>query len=276
MPANTTVTTYSDMNRWFDSFLRPKGLPLLFVVGDPGLSKSHYVKSNLDEEHAYLKAGQLTAFQLYKLLYRYRNKAIILDDIDAVLRNPMVAGTLKMLCETDDEARTVAWFGTESQLKVRKGKRVVKVPQEFTTTSRVLLICNDWDLLAKQMEALLDRSVVVFFDPGNVEIHTRNVAAWFDDKEIYRFIGQHLDIIPKLSVRHYVTSAKLKEQGLDWRSVLLHTWEQERDAKKVDPLHVLRDLLLDDSFETDAERIEAFKDRTGLGRRSYFNYKKKM
>ena len=55
------------------------------------------------------------------------------------------------LCESDEHQRTVAWYGTESQLKVKRGTRVIPVPQEFTTSSRICVICNDWGILPGAM-----------------------------------------------------------------------------------------------------------------------------
>src|SRR5207248_2442013 len=123
---------------------------------------------------------------LYKQLYSVRGRAIVLDDVEDALKRPDTARMLMALCETDERARTVAWFGSESMLQVRRGKKTVTVPQEFDTTSRVLVICNDWQILSSKFAALLDRGAVVFFDPAPQEVH-RFVGEWFDDAEVYRF-----------------------------------------------------------------------------------------
>jgi hypothetical protein len=56
-------------------------------------------------------------------------------------------------------------------LKVKKGKKVISIPQEFQTTSRLCIICNDWAILTTKFSALLDRGTVVFFDPDAEEVH---------------------------------------------------------------------------------------------------------
>ena len=51
-----------------------------------------------------------------------------LDDVEAPLKEDKGRKLLMALCETDDEARTVAWYGSVSQLKVTKGKKTFRVP----------------------------------------------------------------------------------------------------------------------------------------------------
>src|SRR4051812_22075134 len=107
MSTNITVTTYVEQERWVDAFLNPDGLKLLFMVGNPGVGKSASFKAKLNtDSHHYINAARLTTFQLYKQLYKVRDKAVILDDVDDALRRSDMARLLMTLCETDDKART--------------------------------------------------------------------------------------------------------------------------------------------------------------------------
>ena len=276
MSTNITITNYATLEQWVDAFLKEDGLNLLFMIGNPGSGKSVSFKDKLDgKRHHYINAARLTAFQLYKHLYKVRNKSLILDDTDDALRRSDMARLLMALCETDDAARTVAWLGTQSLLKVNLGKKIIRVPNEFETTSRVCIICNDWGILTTEFGALLDRGTVVFFDPNATELH-RFVGKWFPDEEIYEFIGQHLDEIARHSIRYYVTAADLKRLGLDWKAALLESWTN-------DPAHgntsekLVKRLLADDSFKTDEDRIKAFKEHAdGGSRRTWFNVKKRL
>jgi len=274
MSMNVTITTYHGLDEWVDAFMKEKGLRLLFLVGNPGASKSHSIKAKLDDEqHRYFKCGRLTAFQLFKQLWRYRNKDIILDDVEDALKKEDRARILMNLCETDEDARTVAWFGSESMLKVRKGKKCVRIPQEFKTSSRVCLVSNDWDILLTKFQALLDRGTVVFFDPPPEEIHAF-VQRWFQDQEIYAFVGNHLDDIPQHSIRYYVIAQEHKRLGLDWQKALQESWRNER--VEIDPEKVIEMILTDARYQTDKERIKVFESRTGLRRRQWYYLKKKV
>jgi hypothetical protein len=262
------------LETWVDAFMKPNGLTLMFLIGDPGHSKSFSIKQRLDADlHRYFKCGRLTAFQLYKQLFKHRNRAIILDDVEDALKGEQIPRMLMTLGETDEESRTVAWFGTESQLKVRKGKKVVPIPQEFKTSSRVLLVSNDFEILTRKLKALLDRGIVIFFDPMPEEVH-RFVAEWFKDKEIFPFIGEHLDQITRHSIRYYVIAEDLKCLGLDWKKALIESWTQE--SEEVDPQQIVELLLADPRYKTDKERIEAFIVRSGRQRRQWYNLKKKV
>lgn len=274
MSMSVTITTFGELDEWVDAFMGPEGLSLVFLVGNPGSSKSHSVRGRLDpDRHRYVKCARLTALQLYKQLYRSRNKAIILDDVEDALKRNDTSRILLNLCETDEESRRVAWFGTESLLKVRKGKKEVPVPQEFMTSSRVCLVSNDWDILTGRFQALLDRGVVVFFDPAPEEIH-RFVAGWFTDEEIYGFVGGHLADIAQHSIRYYVLAQDVKRHGLDWRKALIESWSHE--AEEVEPESVVELILADPRYKTDKERIEAFTARSGRQRRQWYYLKKKV
>jgi hypothetical protein len=276
MSTNITITTYADQERWVDAFLKADGLNLLFMVGNPGTGKSVSFKTKLDQDrHHYINAARLTSFQLYKQLFKVRNKAIIFDDVDDALKRSDMARLLMTLCETDDAARTVAWLGTESLLKVRKGNKLLRIPQEFETTSRVCIICNNWSIMTTKFGALLDRGTVVFFDPNAAEIH-RCVGNWFQDEEIFGFIGEHLADIARHSIRFYVNAAAHKRLGLDWKAALLESWTN-------DPAHgnatekLVQRLLADPIFKTDKERIKAFTEHAdGGSRRSWFNIKDRL
>ncbi len=273
MPVSYTVTTFDELKKYAKAFMKKDGLRLLFVVGDPGGSKSWTIKNMVEDEHVYIKTGRLTAFQLFKLLYRHNDKAIILDDVEDALKRDDTRKLLMQTCETDDDARKVGWLGTESLLTVKKGLKTVKIPQEFETSSRVCLICNNWDILSGKFGPLLDRGIVVFFDPSNTEIH-RYVSTWFQDKQILQFIGDNLNDIPLHSIRYYVNALEMKKHGLDWQAALKESWTAQRQPKS--PEEILKEVLANKELKTEKERIAAFQALSGRKRRTFFNYKKKL
>jgi hypothetical protein len=115
----------------------------------------------------------------------------------------------------------------------------------------------------------------VFFDPDAAEIH-RQAGRWFQEPEVYAYIGDHLDTIGRHSLRSYVIAADLKRLGLDWKAALMESWTS-------DPAHgspaerLVKQLLADTSYKTDAERIKAFMAHPdGRKRRTWFNVKKRL
>ena len=274
MSMTITISRYSELDQWVDSFTATDGLKLLFLVGNPGTAKSQAIKSRLEpDHHRYIKCGHLTDFQLYKQSFKYRDKALIFDDVEDALKKAGCARILMNLCETDEKARTVAWFGTESQLKISEGDESVRIPQEFQTSSRVCVISNDWNILRSKFQALLDRGTVVFFDPSPEEIHAY-VGRWFKVEEIYAFIGKHLDEIPQHSIRYYIIAQEHKKQYLDWQQILLESWRNE--SVEIDSEKVVEMILSDPRYTTDKQRIDAFTAKTGRQRRQWYNLKLKV
>jgi hypothetical protein len=188
----------------------------------------------------YCKASQLTEFQFYKLCYAHRNENLVLDDIETLLRKN-TRHTLQNLTETDydENGKTVGWYGSTSLLTVTKGKKTYTVPQEFQTTSRVFIVCNDWAILSKKLEALHSRALILFFDPDNAECHDY-VKSWFlvkdmDHKareEIHHYVGRNFKKFQSLDVRWYPHSLVLARKELDWKAVLEETWTKDAQRKR--------------------------------------------
>jgi hypothetical protein len=196
----------------------------------------------------------------------------VLDDVDDVFKADLARKIIMNLCESDEHQRTVAWYGTESQLKVKRGSRVIPVPQEFTTSSRVCVICNDWGILTRSYTALLDRGTVAFFEPTSGETH-RFVGTWFEDDEIYKFIGQHLSDIPRHSIRYYTTSKELKSRDLPWQESLVESWTSEVRVPKSKREEMDRDhqvaVQIYCEEQTTADRHRRWRIETGKGHSTF-------
>ncbi|MCE9567286.1 MAG: hypothetical protein K8U57_35235 [Planctomycetes bacterium] len=273
MPISHTIKTFAALTKYVAAFMMTNGLRLLFIVGDPGGSKSWTIKKQIKAgKHKYLKTARLTSFQLYKLMYEYRDQAIILDDVEDALKRDDTRKLLMQACETDDKARKVGWLGTESRLTYKQGKKTVQVPKEFKISSRVCLVCNDWAILTSKFGALLDRGIVIFFEPSSEEIHNY-VSGWFTDKEILDFIGENLAKISTHSIRFYVNALDLKKHNLDWKAALTESWSTDRAQPSAE--EVFKQVILNPQLASDIDRAAEFERLTGLKRRSFFNYKKR-
>lgn len=120
------------------------------------------------------------------------------------------------------------------------------------------------------MRALEDRAIILHFDPPGCEVH-RKVGEWFDDSEVYDFIGQYLRQVPAVSMRYYEKGRKLRRAGFaNWRqSLLLMMLPDRRSA-------VVAGLQLDPELLDERGRIERFGRETGLSRASYYRIKKSI
>ncbi|HVX56236.1 MAG TPA: hypothetical protein VHA37_00760, partial [Candidatus Saccharimonadales bacterium] len=193
--------------------------------------------------------------------YRHRDEFVIIDDVDGLYAERSGVRLLKCLCQTEEE-KTVAWHSDARSLE-RQG-----VPREFTTKSRVVIISNDWKTLNKNVAALQDRGHVLFFQPTAAEVH-RQAGEWFDDPEIYDWFAANLHRVRQASLRHYVRARELKAAGMDWTVVLADENENPR-------ARLAAELLASPDHGSTAERVQAFVERGGGCRATFFNYRRRL
>lgn len=253
------IATYSELETFVAAFAR-NHINLLILIGAPGLSKSRTVKDALGER-VYWVEGNATAFQIFVDLYRHRDQPVVINDVDALHADKNGIRLLKSLCDTDDKKR-LAWHTAARTLKSED------IPREFTTTSRVAIISNDWRTLNKNVAAVEDRGHVVEFRPSAMEVH-RKAGEWFDDTEIHEWIGDRLTQINRPSLRLYLRAKELKQSGLDWRLVVPREPEDQRRKLTLE-------LLADESYLSQEARAVAFVQQGGGCRATYFNHVRRL
>jgi hypothetical protein len=235
-------------------------LNLLMIFGPPGVGKSRSVRHALGSKVCWI-GGQATSFGIYLQAYEHRHETIVLDDVDCLYADRLGIRLLKALAQTE-RTKTVCWQTAAPTLKT------CGIPRQFTTTSRVALVGNDWKTLNADVAALEDRGHLLVFEPAPVEVH-RQAARWFWDQEIFDFVAGHLHLMAQHSLRTYCHAWELKQAGLDWRQGVLC-----RCLTGV-ALAVAK-LKANPNFASEAERVQAFV-RSGAGcRASYFRHAKKL
>ena len=198
------VTTYARLEQYLQAFAAGH-FHLVILVGAGGLAKSRTVRAVLGGKPAAWIEGNATPFGMYAKLYRHRDQFVVIDDVDALYADRSGVRLLKCLCQTEEE-KAVAWHSDARSLE-RQG-----IPREFTTTSRVIIIANDWKTLNRNVAALQDRGHVLWFEPGAAEVHAQ-AGGWFDDPEIYDWFAANLHRVREPSLRHYVRAKELKAAG---------------------------------------------------------------
>lgn len=254
-----TVTTYTDLKTWRDDFLKPAGVNFLVIVGAPGTGKSRMFRDAASDEVFYHE-GPMSGPKCYTTLYANRDRSIILDDVDPLLKHADNVNLLKLLCQSDTPKR-LAWRKQNWRMDQDN------VPECFTTTSRVCVLANKIPAADENLAAVLDRAHVIEFLPPADEVY-RQVATWFKETDVYDFVGQHLQLFPEPSMRWYVKAAELKALGRDWQSYLLGICT--RNPKLALAMQVLADTTLTSS---DA-RVRRFAEAGGGSRDTYFRYQR--
>lgn len=253
------VRTYAHLDQFVTAFAAGK-LNLLIVVGRPGLAKSQSFKRAVVAGGIWLE-GNATAFGMYCALYHARDQLVIIDDVDSLYASGAGVRLLKCLCQTDPIKR-VAWQSAAAQLAKEE------IPKEFTTTSKVAILANDWCTLNDNVAAVQDRGHVIIFEPTAQEVH-RHAGTWFKDEEVYRWFSENLHLIAEPSLRHYVRAAELKAAGLCWTQAL--------PLLSMSPKALLvARLRADASYPNEEARAQAFVALGGGCRATYFNHARKL
>lgn len=268
-----SLTTYAQLDLYLEKFAQGE-FSLLLLLGRPGTGKSESVKralstsamvgNNGDRVSADVLhiEGHIQPYGLYRDLWEHRDQPVVLDDLDKLHADGNCVRLLKPLCNTERTKR-ISWL---SNLTLNDHE----VPPSFVTTSNVILIANEWRSVNPSVRALEDRAIILHFDPSKAELH-RRVGEWFDDADVYAFVGGILPSVSELSMRHYCKGSQLRRAGLsDWRSNLLQmVLSDSRMACVVALQH-------EPVLASEQERVERFVASTGCSRATYFRLKSRL
>jgi hypothetical protein len=234
-------------------------LNFVVLLGPPGVGKSRAVREIIGPGGCWID-GTASTLGLYMEAYCYRDRPIVLDDVDGLYSDKRSVRLLKCLCQSEP-VRSVSWLTNAPVLAQND------IPTKFQTSSPLLVIANRWKIGNEDVEALMDRGHILRFAPSPSVVHER-IAGWFDDEEVFRFVGSHLHLMSDHSFRTYVLASEQRAAGLDWRRFVLSR------TLTGTALEVAL-IRCDPQLKTEAERVQLFKEK-GLGCRStWFNYKRK-
>jgi hypothetical protein len=254
------IVTYKRLEDYIHAFANGH-LNLMILVGEAGIAKTRTIRGVLGDS-CWIE-GQATPFGMYEKLYRHRDELVVIDDVDSLYADRSGIRLLKCLCQTEEDKK-VAWH-SDADAKSLERRRI---PREFTTKSRVIIICNDWRTLNRNVAALQDRGHVLVFEPAASEVH-KKAGEWFTDPEIYTWFGENLHRMSKPSFRHYVRARELKSAGMDWKDVLAAHPENKRSR-------MVAEIMGNTSYQTMKERAEAFIQMGGGCRATFFNHKRRL
>lgn len=262
------VKTYSELSFFLNMF-KNGNCDLLIIESKGGLGKSRLFESILSEEPYLRILSHITPMKFFILGYKFKDKKILIDDVDGLLSQEENISLLKMFCETR-ETKEVAWLTTHNLLAQEN------IPLRYETNSKVCILTNSFKELTKKISALKDRGWYIEFNPTDEEILSKI-------KEIISDVPSSLPIEEKLEVfnlineysrfcdfslrtfikgLHLCTECKNKE--VSWKKILL-------SEMKINPKLVLINDLIK-KHNQDVQRVKEWE-KKGFSRRSYYDYK---
>ena len=258
------VETYEKLEIFIDRWIAGT-IDLLIIQSEPGLGKSHLIKEKLKQAEHLAVNSHVTPLANYKQLYTNKNKLVWFDDVYYIFLNKLNITLLKQLCETTEVKKVC--YHTTSEL-------IGEVPQEFTTTSKVLISCNEIEGNNPHLKAVKDRGFCITFIPTRKELlqKMREVAINHhlledsEKQEVLNLIEYNHKNIKNLTLRDFVKGCQLyqyyKLKGIDWKQDFLNMLGLKEKLVKMNELLV--------KHENDKERLTEWK----WSRQTFYCYKK--
>jgi hypothetical protein len=203
----------------------------------------------------------------YKQLHQHKDKLIWFDDVYFLLLNKLNVALLKQVCETSELKRLC--YHTTSDL-------IGETPEEFTTTSKVLISCNGIEGSNPHIKAIKDRGFHLVFKPSRAEILNKMqeiVKAYpyleSDEKQaVFDVINENSKHIKEISLRTLIKGFQLykyyKKKGIDWKEDFLKELKIGEKLVKIN--------LLMERYDNDIDRLKEWN----WSRQTFYVYKKEI
>jgi hypothetical protein len=257
LPAlSITVSNYAEYRDDIQRFADGK-YNFLLIVGGTGLSKTETLKEMIGGDPLHYEGGEPTPYQFYCDLYEKIGEFVILDDVSPnFYKRHLTNSYLKVLTNT----------------LLNKGMRwptatlseTTEPPNFFETTSRVIILTNDWHTSSAHVRALEGRAMSIVFKPTPGEVHHEvGRRGWFKDQEVYDFVWANRKWITQPDMRLYTKIREQKKAGANWRKRGLQMLIGDERLQRV------ADLLSDPKLTSNVQRAKKFVE-LGYGGRTLF------
>ena len=260
-----TVTTYKELEFYIKLF-RDGNADLLILESRGGYGKSTIVNKVMEETRHLKILSHVTPMMFFISGYLYKDCPVICDDTDSLVTNKENVAILKMLCETQ-KTKEISWL-TTSKILSRDN-----IPKSYETKSKVMIICNSFNILNRNVSSLTDRGFHIKFVPSKQELLTKireiaiNYKNEVDIEDIIKIIEEYARF-SRISLRTFVKGCFLYKQDKEnFRDRLLQEME-------LNPKLILLDKLLQ-KYDSDSERLTEWENN-GLSRATFYRYKQSL
>jgi hypothetical protein len=257
------ITTYKQLEEYCRSWASGK-IRELVIVGESGLGKTHAIKKATELKDVVFFGAKNSPIEFYIELFWNQGRLVVIDDTEGLLNTREGKALIRSVTERNHN-KTVVWNTQASALK-KAG-----VPTSFQTTSRTLIVTNEWSG-GGIYKAIASRATVIRFEPSAKEV-LDFAQKWFPDKEVLQFARQYQDRWHKPDLRLLERTQESKDARMsatDWRTFFLS------HCRRPGKVAAVAEILADPSFPTAKDREMEFE-RRGFGSRSTFHrFQKKL
>jgi hypothetical protein len=274
---------YTEMDAYTDMVSR--GITFGCIVeGAGGTGKTYRVINRLkDVDYAYTDSFT-TPQAFYIWMYRNRHKEVlIIDDVAGFMNNDKVLAFLKGgLWEVNGQR--ILHYMTTKPMQDETGNFV---PNAFILNARMIIITNKLNKKNPHLNAVLTRVNYCRVEIDHEELMgiLKQVAEKDfpglnkeERMEVYKFIEDNTsEANDDLNIRslikcfqHKIYSKQVKDDDL-WKRLALLSIIQKNPQ-----LVIVEQLMKDERFKTEEERVQEFKKQTGKSRATYFRIKESL
>lgn len=260
------------ITRLIRTLVNSQEMHALLVEGPAGWGKSSAVHtaltaSEIDAAHL---GSYSTPLHFFNFLYENQTRVIVMDDCAGLFGDAASMAILKAATWNQANGRVVRWGSTGSK----------PLAEEFSFTGKLIIVCNSFPNTPDAL-AVRSRGFPYKIDVGEQEakLLLKKAAeneSWFSDTDLATQVSEFLDhSISKDNISHF--SYRTLRMGYElavhnpqeWPALLSGVLAV---SNRQNPKQVIQSL----KGISCQEQIRSFQELTGLRRRSYFYYRKKM
>lgn len=261
-----------DIHTFVDVLLGSKTFHALVIESPPGWGKSSSIGKILHEKKLHFEciSTYSTAYHLYTALRQNPRALFVVDDCSGITSDSIALSVLK--------SATWPASGTDSKrlLMWGSGEKDETPPVEFT--GKIILLVNS---VGHGMESKSFLSRALYLPIlGNAEDRSQILLTAAQNREIYpnfevaskvsEYLSTKLAHLAKVNLRTLRLGYELAEQFPDrWESLVERLFIGQKSPEAT------LDLLSETDLSVE-EQAKKFQQETGLSRRSFFNYKKRL
>ncbi|MGC9309799.1 MAG: hypothetical protein ACP5D2_03850, partial [Candidatus Nanoarchaeia archaeon] len=246
-------------------------ISLLLLVGEAGMGKTRTTLEYLKKDkisHAYISC-YTTPLSFYELLYKHKDKQVlVIDDIEG-LGDEKVISMLKSACWRNTGNKKIVSYNSTTKLLEE-----LELPTSFELKANLVLIFNK---IPNNFKAVVNRGIKLDFN-FNFEEKIEIFDLFKDKAQIDEKVAEHLRLscsnaTKNLSIRTAVILSKLKSSGAEWLKFaeeILETDEEEvLLIQKVAKSHDLKCACASWCEETGHHRATFYRKYKRLGGKKY-------
>lgn len=217
-------------------------LRAITLLGSAGTGKSQVIKATLDELGIdyVCYGGHITMMATYLFLLENHDKLIFFDDVSQVINEVEIMEMLKQCLQTGNFTR---------EINYRSNQLPIGIPNKFEFSGKCIFAFNTANLDNPNVQAITDRSPIVYFDFTRKELLDMMNEIANDKSDIYEVGGlntkeklmitkeieNYTDSTMDISLRKQEIAFNIyrnwkKDKSFDWKPMVYNLFSKRKES----------------------------------------------